>query len=85
MSIPTQSIAPGFSVAAQLTVERIAEVAALGFKTLINNRPDGEGGPDQPMSAAIAAAVQAQPSAGFTNTEKTCRSMQSPRVPHGAS
>lgn len=60
MSIFTQTIAPDFSVAAQLSVERIADVAALGFKTLINNRPDGEGGPDQPLSAAIAAAAQAQ-------------------------
>ncbi|OYU30971.1 MAG: TIGR01244 family protein [Comamonadaceae bacterium PBBC2] len=60
MSISTQNIAPGFSVAAQLSVAQIANAAALGFKTVINNRPDGEGGPDQPLSAAIAAAAQAQ-------------------------
>jgi uncharacterized protein (TIGR01244 family) len=60
MSITTQTIAPGFSVAAQLSVAHIADARALGFKTLINNRPDGEGGPDQPLSAAIAAAAKAQ-------------------------
>lgn len=59
MSIATQTIAPGFSVAAQLSVALIADAAALGFKSLINNRPDGEGGPDQPKSVDIAAAAQA--------------------------
>jgi uncharacterized protein (TIGR01244 family) len=58
MSITTQTIASGFSVAAQLSVEQIADAAALGYKSLINNRPDGEGGPDQPLSSAIAAAAQ---------------------------
>ena len=60
MSIKTQTIAPGVAVAAQLTVEQVADAAAQGFKTLINNRPDGEGGPGQPLSQAIAAAAQAQ-------------------------
>ena len=60
MSIQTQTIAPGFAVAAQLAVEQVADAAAQGFKTLINNRPDGEGGPGQPPSQAIAAAAQAQ-------------------------
>ena len=59
MSIPTQTIAPGFAVAAQLSVAQMADAAAQGFKTIINNRPDGEGGPDQPQSQAIAAAAQA--------------------------
>jgi uncharacterized protein (TIGR01244 family) len=59
MSITTQTIAPGFSVAAQLSVAQIADVATQGFKTLVNNRPDGEGGPDQPRSETIGAAAQA--------------------------
>ncbi len=34
--------------------------AAQGFKSVINNRPDFEGGPDQPTNAAMAeAAAQA--------------------------
>lgn len=59
MTLQTQTIAPGFAVAAQLAVEQVADVAAQGFKALINNRPDGEGGPGQPPSQAIAAAAQA--------------------------
>ena len=60
MSITTQPIAPGFAVAAQLSAEQMVDVAALGFKTVVNNRPDGEGGPSQPLSQAIAAAALAQ-------------------------
>jgi uncharacterized protein (TIGR01244 family) len=30
-----------------------------GFKSVINNRPDFEGGPDQPTSAVMEAAAQA--------------------------
>lgn len=59
MSIKTHAIAPGFSVSAQLSVEQISDAAAQGFKTIINNRPDGEDGPGQPLSQAIAAAAQA--------------------------
>lgn len=59
MAISTHTIAPGFAVAAQLSAEQMADAAAQGFKTVINNRPDGEGGPDQPTNQAIAAAAQA--------------------------
>ena len=34
-------------------------IAAHGFTTVINNRPDGEGGPAQPTSAQMAAAAAA--------------------------
>lgn len=37
--------------------------AAAGFRSVINNRPDFEGGPDQPTSAQIEAAAIA---AGLT-------------------
>ncbi len=37
-----------FAVSAQLTVDDVPGVAAQGFTTLINNRPDGEGGSAQP-------------------------------------
>ncbi len=46
------------AVSAQITPEDVAEIAAAGFKVLINNRPDGEE-LDQPTSAAMAAAAQA--------------------------
>jgi uncharacterized protein (TIGR01244 family) len=59
MPIITRPIAPGFAVAAQLSVTQIADVVAQGFKTMINNRPDSEGGPNQPLNQTIAAAAQA--------------------------
>ena len=44
---------------AQLQPEDMAQVAAAGFRSVVNNRPDFEGGPDQPTSAAIEAAAVA--------------------------
>lgn len=51
-------ISDNFSAAGQLRPEDMAEVAAQGFKTVINNRPDGEGGPEQPSSEACRAAAE---------------------------
>jgi uncharacterized protein (TIGR01244 family) len=45
------------AVAPQLGAEQMAAVAALGFRSVINNRPDGEAGADQPTSASIATAA----------------------------
>jgi uncharacterized protein (TIGR01244 family) len=45
-------------VSAQITPEEVAQIAAAGYKVLINNRPDGEE-VGQPSSAAIAAAAAA--------------------------
>ncbi len=47
-----------YSVSPQLNLEGIAEVAKLGFKTIINNRPDGEGGANQPTSQQIQLAAE---------------------------
>ena len=44
------------SVAAQIAPEDIAELAAAGFRSLINNRPDGEA-EGQPASTSLAAAA----------------------------
>ena len=46
------------SFAGQITPEQVQEIADQGFKTIINNRPDGEA-PDQPTSADIEAAAKA--------------------------
>ena len=46
-------------VASQLEPEAMAELARLGFKSVVNNRPDFEHGPDQPTNAAVAAAASA--------------------------
>lgn len=46
------------AVAGQIREDAVAEIAAAGYKVLINNRPDGEE-PGQPSSAAIAVAAEA--------------------------
>lgn len=46
------------TVAPQLLADELAAVARLGFRTVINNRPDGESF-DQPSSAAMAEAARA--------------------------
>lgn len=46
------------SVSPQISVADLAEAARLGFRTVINNRPDGED-PAQPASAEIEAAAKA--------------------------
>jgi uncharacterized protein (TIGR01244 family) len=43
-------------VAGQIAPEAVAQLAALGVRTIVNNRPDGEE-PGQPDSAAIGAAA----------------------------
>lgn len=59
MTLPVQAIAADVCVAPQLHPESMAEAARLGFKSVVNNRPDFEGGPDQPTHASIASAAQA--------------------------
>jgi len=49
-------LAADFAVTGQLRSEDLPDIAALGFRTLINNRPDGEA-PDQPPSAELEAAA----------------------------
>ena len=46
------------AVAGQVSPEDVEEIAASGYRVLVNNRPDGEA-PDQPAGEAIAAAAQA--------------------------
>ena len=48
-----------FATAPQIAPEDMPAIAAQGFSTVVNNRPDGEGGPDQPGSEAMAQAAQA--------------------------
>lgn len=51
-------VTDGLSVAPQISVADVAEAARLGFRLIINNRPDGEA-PGQPTSAEIEAAARA--------------------------
>ena len=57
--LQTQPVGPDVSVAEQLDPTAMADVARAGFKSVINNRPDFEGGPDQPTHAAIEAEATA--------------------------
>jgi uncharacterized protein (TIGR01244 family) len=47
------------SVAGQLAPADMAWAAQAGFKSVVNNRPDFEGGPQQPTSAQIEQAAKA--------------------------
>jgi uncharacterized protein (TIGR01244 family) len=59
MSIPVNQLTAQLSVAPQLSAQDMAAVAAAGYKSVIINRPDFEGGPDQPASSEVMAAAQA--------------------------
>lgn len=59
MTIHVQPLSPDLSVAPQLGPEAMAAFAQAGYKSVINNRPDFEGGPNQPTNAAIEAAAKA--------------------------
>ena len=58
--LPVQRLTDEVCVAPQLTPDAMAAAAAAGFRSVINNRPDFEGGPEQPthlqMQDAAAAA-----------------------------
>lgn len=54
-----QQLSADVCVAAQLTPAHMAAAAQSGFRSVVNNRPDMEGGPDQPTSAALAEAAAA--------------------------
>ena len=58
-ALPIRPVAETVFVAPQLTPADMAEVARAGFCSVVNNRPDFEGGPDQPTDAAMAAAAAA--------------------------
>lgn len=55
----SRAIAEGVSVAPQLAPADMADVARAGFRSVINNRPDLEGGPSQPSHTDIEAAARA--------------------------
>lgn len=52
-----------FSSSPQINPEDITKIAALGFKSIINARPDNEGGVEQPLSDNLKIAAEA---AGLT-------------------
>jgi uncharacterized protein (TIGR01244 family) len=58
-SLPLRAVASDVCVAPQLSPEAMAEAARAGFRSVVNNRPDFEHGPDQPTNADIEAAARA--------------------------
>lgn len=50
-----QRISPQFSICAQITAADLEQIAHQGYKTVINFRPDGEGGDSQPASEYLAS------------------------------
>ncbi|MEY4765259.1 MAG: hypothetical protein RI907_1932 [Pseudomonadota bacterium] len=58
-SVQLQPIAQDVYAAPQLTPEAMKAAAEAGFKSVINNRPDFEGGPEQPTGAAMGEAAAA--------------------------
>lgn len=59
MTPSIKPLTPDFGVCAQASPADMAAFAALGYKTVVNNRPDGEGGPQQPLSADVERAARA--------------------------
>ena len=53
---PIEQLSPAISISGDVGPDDLAAIAALGFRTVINNRPDGEA-IDQPTSAAIEKAA----------------------------
>lgn len=59
MSLPIRPLTDAFAVAPQLQPQDMQAVADAGYKSVIINRPDGEGGAEQPLSADVIAAAEA--------------------------
>ncbi len=59
MDLQIESLNADFATCPQLLPAQMAAVVAAGFKSVINNRPDQEGGAEQPGSADIERAALA--------------------------
>ena len=58
MSLPITCHNDQFGTLGQISPAQLSEIAQQGYKSVINNRPDGEGGPDQPKNADIQAEAE---------------------------
>jgi uncharacterized protein (TIGR01244 family) len=58
MSLPISCHNEHFGTLGQIEPSHLVEIAKQGYKSVINNRPDGEGGPDQPKNAEIQAEAE---------------------------
>lgn len=58
MSLPITCHNDQFGTLGQIGPAQLKEIAQQGYKSVINNRPDGEGGPDQPKNADIQVEAE---------------------------
>lgn len=58
MSLPITCHNDQFGTLGQIDPSHLSEIAKQGYKSVINNRPDGEGGLDQPKNAEIQAEAE---------------------------
>lgn len=56
--IHAEPVDTALAITQQLAPEDMDSVARAGFRTVINNRPDHEGGPGQPTSAELERAAR---------------------------
>lgn len=54
-----RSVTDEFAVAPQIGPDDVDAIAAAGFRTIVANRPDGEGGVTQPRMGPIRARAEA--------------------------
>ena len=59
MALAFSWLTPEFATAGQIGTDDVAQAAAAGFRSIVNNRPDFEGGASQPTSQAIEQAAKA--------------------------
>jgi len=58
MALAFTWLSADFATAGQLSADDVARAAAAGFRSVVNNRPDFEGGPSQPTSQAMQQAAE---------------------------
>ena len=56
--LPFTQLNDEYAVAPQLTADDVQAVCQAGFRTLLINRPDGEGGADQPSYEEMIKAAE---------------------------
>ena len=57
MNFPHRWLTEKLAIAGQLTADQLQEISAAGFKSVICNRPDFEGGPAQPTAESMRQAA----------------------------
>lgn len=58
MNLHFKWLSDNVAAAGQIAPSDVSAIAAHGFKSIINNRPDGEGGAAQPTSAELQQAAE---------------------------